>query len=410
MRKIIAAAFAATFLCAGSSWAATIFPRGLTPGSVSTGEVDPDANFTISSISVLSNGHILGNLGVGTSSPETLLDVEGTYSWGTGAGNKSTGTATGGLNITDDIIFSSENTTHKIQSTRPDFKVGLRLEFGITAGDEGIVIGSAVHDHFRVAGRSVIFGSFVQGIKSGASGTDENIIIPAATLTTFRHGNAAGNGGGITFLEAGTNTTILGAGIGNAIQFSFHNQNISDQGLRLRALNAAGTQTDGSGAMNRLVFRSDVQDSANAVAFEFDTDDEIFTAGSKIFTIKNKTTDYFTIVSDGEINIGPGVSKTTFTAEGHVRVFGPAPALTSCGTTPGIVGTDRAGKVTIGATASSTCTLTFDTAYLNAPACTAMNGTVDVPVFGTTTTTTLVLTDGAGDFSDDVISYICIGL
>lgn len=87
-----------------------------------------------------------------------------------------------------------------------------------------------------------------------------------------------------------------------------------------------------------------------------------------------------------------------------------APAVTSCGTSPTITGTDTAGKVTIGSSASSTCTLTFEEAYANAPSCVLTNGTVDVPVWATTSTTVLTITDGAGDFSSDVIMYICVGL
>lgn len=85
------------------------------------------------------------------------------------------------------------------------------------------------------------------------------------------------------------------------------------------------------------------------------------------------------------------------------------PAVSSCGTTPAITGNSNVGKVTIGSSASSTCTLTFDRAWSNAPGCALTNGTVDVPVFATTTTTTLVITDGAQDFSSDVIMYVCFG-
>lgn len=107
---------------------------------------------------------------------------------------------------------------------------------------------------------------------------------------------------------------------------------------------------------------------------------------------------------------GTTTFESSTTTKGHIGSAGTAPAVTSCGTSPSITGTDTGGKVTVGSSASSTCTLTFDTAYEAAPACTTMNGTVDVPVFGTTTTTTLALTDGGQDFSSDVIMYICIGL
>ena len=93
---------------------------------------------------------------------------------------------------------------------------------------------------------------------------------------------------------------------------------------------------------------------------------------------------------------------------GHVASDGGTPAVTSCGTSPSIAGNDHAGKVTIGSSASSTCTLTFDEVYSAAPSCIFTNGTIDVPIFGTTTTSAITIVDGAGDFSSDVIMYICI--
>jgi hypothetical protein len=45
-----------------------------------------------------------------------------------------------------------------------------------------------------------------------------------------------------------------------------------------------------------------------------------------------------------------------------------APALTSCGTTPAITGTDLAGIVTMGTTATG-CVITFNTPFATAPVC-----------------------------------------
>lgn len=47
---------------------------------------------------------------------------------------------------------------------------------------------------------------------------------------------------------------------------------------------------------------------------------------------------------------------------------GTPPALTACGTTPAIVGTDVAGTVTMGTTATG-CVITFNVAYVAAPHC-----------------------------------------
>lgn len=102
--------------------------------------------------------------------------------------------------------------------------------------------------------------------------------------------------------------------------------------------------------------------------------------------------------------------RVIISSAGHVTAYGTAPTVSSCGTSPSIVGSSISGKVTIGSSASGTCTLTFPTAWVAAPVCTLTNSDADVPVGATTSTTALTITDGAAtDFSSDTIMYVCIG-
>jgi hypothetical protein len=95
---------------------------------------------------------------------------------------------------------------------------------------------------------------------------------------------------------------------------------------------------------------------------------------------------------------------------GRFGVKGSTPTASSCGTSPSVVGSDAAGKVTIGSSASDTCTLTFSVAYPVAPACVVIGEDSAITLGATTSTTVLTITaPGATDFSSDVISYICIG-
>lgn len=48
---------------------------------------------------------------------------------------------------------------------------------------------------------------------------------------------------------------------------------------------------------------------------------------------------------------------------------GTAPALTSCGISPAITGTDVAGTVTMGTGTPTGCVITFNVAYATAPHC-----------------------------------------
>lgn len=98
---------------------------------------------------------------------------------------------------------------------------------------------------------------------------------------------------------------------------------------------------------------------------------------------------------------------------GRFIATGSAPAVTntsanSCGTTAAtLVGTDNAFKVTVGATSGTSCTVTFATAFVNAPSCTVSNETTAALARATSTTTTAIL---AGSFTaGDVLAGACLG-
>lgn len=104
---------------------------------------------------------------------------------------------------------------------------------------------------------------------------------------------------------------------------------------------------------------------------------------------------------------------TTVTATGHIHTSTTAPAVSnttanSCGTSAAtIAGTDVAGKVTVGATAGTSCTVTFTTAWTNAPSCHVTNETTANLARATSTTGTVIL---AGTFvAGDVLAYSCLG-
>jgi hypothetical protein len=68
-------------------------------------------------------------------------------------------------------------------------------------------------------------------------------------------------------------------------------------------------------------------------------------------------------------------SNNGFYVPQHVLSTGPAPALTSCGTSPSIAGSDFFGTVTPGTQPLTTCNVTFAKAYLTAPGCMVTNQT-----------------------------------
>jgi hypothetical protein len=93
---------------------------------------------------------------------------------------------------------------------------------------------------------------------------------------------------------------------------------------------------------------------------------------------------------------------------GHAITSGPAaaPALTSCGTTPAITGTDTAGIVTLGTTATG-CVITFNQAYTAAPFCVVT--WIATPLASqsyVTASTTITLTQTSA--SNNKVQYVCV--
>ena len=86
----------------------------------------------------------------------------------------------------------------------------------------------------------------------------------------------------------------------------------------------------------------------------------------------------------------------------------PPPALSACATggTPGIVGTDFSGVITGGTTASTSCVVTFGTAFQTAPNCVVSWQTGPLAAMSwTTSTTALTITQTSNASSK--IAYSC---
>ena len=91
----------------------------------------------------------------------------------------------------------------------------------------------------------------------------------------------------------------------------------------------------------------------------------------------------------------------------HLRVGNvTAPALTSCGTSPSIVGTDIAGTVTLGTAGPTGCTITFNSAYANTPICSVTwEATPLASQSYAVTASKITLTQTAT--SSDVVDFVC---
>lgn len=122
-------------------------------------------------------------------------------------------------------------------------------------------------------------------------------------------------------------------------------------------------------------------------------------------------TERMRIRATGGIGMGTSTLNTDSLLEvkGHITSEGTAPTVSACGTGPAIVGNDVAGKVTAGTGSVTTCTLTFATAFANAPHCIAEETTTATTTFSVTTTTTTLVVASLTAFTSEVFHYICIG-
>jgi hypothetical protein len=93
---------------------------------------------------------------------------------------------------------------------------------------------------------------------------------------------------------------------------------------------------------------------------------------------------------------------------GHVVNSDIAPAISSCGTTGfGVVGNDYAGTITVGTSATTTCTLTFNEAWSLAPSCLVGSNPQLAAFSWVVSTTTIIVTQTST--ASNKIAYICVG-
>lgn len=103
---------------------------------------------------------------------------------------------------------------------------------------------------------------------------------------------------------------------------------------------------------------------------------------------------------------------TSFAVAGGLAIDGKIgtgqvpPVLTACGTTPAIVGSDTAGKVTMGTTATG-CVITFAGAYAAAPYCVVTWGATPLASQSYTVTATAITTVQTSA-SNNILYYFCM--
>lgn len=142
--------------------------------------------------------------------------------------------------------------------------------------------------------------------------------------------------------------------------------------------------------------------------YTFYTNNAFSVIGAKIYTS--------TGFSVGNVNSDPGagailantsITATTFASIGtKVRAGGAAPAVSACGTSPAISGSDLAGLVTTGTATPVSCTITFNAAYATEPYCVVHGKTAAQVTSYTVSASAIVVTTTAT--SNVALNYVCV--
>lgn len=96
---------------------------------------------------------------------------------------------------------------------------------------------------------------------------------------------------------------------------------------------------------------------------------------------------------------------------GHLVSSGTVPSVSSCGTSPTIDNnsTDLAGKINVGSVTATSCTLTFASAFLNAPACVISSDSTAVTADVSSVSTTAAVFGFSVSLAGGHVWYVCIG-
>ncbi len=100
----------------------------------------------------------------------------------------------------------------------------------------------------------------------------------------------------------------------------------------------------------------------------------------------------------------------TFDYYGHLITSGPAPTLSSCGTTPSVTGNDRTAIVTVGSVSATGCTITFAKPYASAPSCVVTNQSMSVVNAMTYTVSATAITVSQTGLTEAILNYNCLGI
>ena len=329
-----------------------------------------------------------GNVGIGTSTPTQALVVNGTAHFGGGFSASTRSIVSAKTNSRGQLYLRDLATGFTTGQARTDGTY-ITSEDGVFKVSGQSDSGSGTGAYFTV-NHSTAAGQTTMATPLTVTGANLTVGVVDATLgKIILHGTATGEGGEI-------NLHLPGDQDG-----TFASWNIDVPGS------------------NQLRFFSSDAVSLNI----FDPAENIFNQQQNDidFRVESNTLDdmIFGDAGTSRVGINTKTPGTTFEVNGATTIIGDiisegtAPSVTAgpgCGISPSITGTDTAGTITVGSGTVLSCTVTFNTAYANAPVCvTAIENEANGTGVDSISTTALKI-DCFVNCAGQDIQYICIGL
>lgn len=331
--------------------------RGLVSGGTSTVATGVSASSTATTgttygVDASATGAATTNYGIratatGASNNYALNTIAGNNYLNSTSGNTYVGAAVASGFSARLQVVNTVSTVSALQSTHTPTAGTTDQLYAVGASSAGTMDTTAgaltVHGGLfgvsttRSAGANELF---VNGFTASASGG-----------TTVRGARISGSGSAATVFGALITSTATGT---------------TSYGISTQATGAATTNfglvTTATGAGTNIALQTDA--GTNYLnASNGNTCIGIASAGTCAakLTLTGNATISTTLAVGGNATLGDGTADTTY-QWGHLTLDGTAPTLSSCGSSPTVIGTDRKGLITVGATGTA-CTATFSRTY-----------------------------------------------